>query len=622
MTKPIASILDRDGSTLSTLNSATTFTNNEGFVVSEQLAPGETWTGTWERNGFGQIGFRAYAEQGCNVFLDFANNRSSGVVSTKPFSGISIPSGEVSEYVGDKLAGWVRVRITNQNSEATNFEIYTYFGNDLAKDSNSLIIASTNRAETIYDTSSFGGLVTVQNTPFIQATATYDLIPANFREFTAFGGTTGTENRLFKVSTGTTQSGYGAIQSFRSVNSKVGQSTMGRFTGYFSSSAANSWQGIGFISIGDEASFGYNGTSFGVWHRYGGRAEARTITVSVAAGGAETLTLTLNSVAYSIPLTAGTTAHNAYEIAAWLNNSSNQSVWGADHVGSTVIISALSDGAKSGTYSFSSSGAATGSIVQNLAGVTKTSDFVSKEDWNGETITDLDPTKGNLYQIKYQNMGFGEIIYSIEDQESAQFKTVHTIKVSNTTTTRSFGNPSLRTGCYAASIGSTTNLDVYVDSFAAFVQGGVYKTRNPRSITNTQTLSDTNERTALVLRNSKTYNYYPNQIEIEPLKVTVASEINKNVIFRVRAIQNLLTPELAFSDVGTNLISDVSTTSAVFTAGRLLDSITVAPNDGDKINLQELKISIPPSLHLIITAQRTGGATGDVTCTLTWYEDL
>lgn len=343
---------------------------------------------------------------------------------------------------------------------------------------------------------------------FIEGAATYGLIPNNFRQFTATGGSTGTENRLFKCSTGTSVGGYGAIQSFRSVPHRVGKGVFGRFSGYFSGSAANSWQGIGFISIGEEMSFGYNGSDFGVWHRYGGLSEVRTITVSGAAGGSENLTLTLNGVGYTIPLTSGSVEHNAYEIASWLN--SNQSVWGADQLDDTVIISALSDGAKSGSYSFSSS-TASGSVAQNIAGVTKTSDFVAQSEWNGNSLSQtLDPSKGNLYQISYQNMGWGSIKYYIMDPVRGKYINVHTINYPNTSQTQSVPNPSMRVGMYCVSLGSTTNLSVYVNSFDAAIEGTGNRTRNPRAYSASQNISNTDETAMLTIRNRRTYNSYNN----------------------------------------------------------------------------------------------------------------
>lgn len=467
----------------------------------------------------------------------------------------------------------------------------------------------------------FGETETTQSEAYIEGSPIYDLVPSNFREFTSASGTTAAESRMFKVTTGTTVFGYGAIQSFRSISHRVGKAVTLRAAGYFSTNVANSWQGIGLISIGEELSFGYNGTSFGVWNRYGGLPEVRTITVTGASGGSTDLTLTLNSVAYTIPLTAGTVQHNAYEIADWLNDSANQAVWGADQVDDTVIISALSDGAKSGTYSFSHA-TATGTIAQNRVGVTKTSDFIAQDDWNGQGLSQtLDPSKGNVFQIAYQNMGFGIINYSIMDAETGKFVVVHTIRTPNSGTVLKVPNPSLRAGMYAASIGSTTNLEVYASAFSVAVDGFSTRTRNPRSLQNTQTLSGTSFLNVITLRNRRTYNYYNNQVTVIPLKVTVASESSKNVIVEVRAATDTGV-EQNFVAAGNDLVTDYDTSAVTITAGRLLDSITIAPNSEGKLDLGSLEIEVPPTLHLVVQARRTGGSAADVNVTLTWYEDL
>lgn len=464
----------------------------------------------------------------------------------------------------------------------------------------------------------FGEVSVAKLTPFIQTAPVYDLLPANFRSFNSGGGSAAAENRMLYAKTSTGVGDYGAIQSFRSLNYKPGQGGLARFTALFETNVANSWQGAGLINLGDELSFGYSGTTFGIWHRYGGLAEVRTITVSGAAGGSENLTLTLNSVGYTIPLTAGTVDHNAYEIAAWLN--SNQSVWGAQQVDDTVEIIALSDGAKSGTYSFSSS-SATGSIAQVTAGVAKTSTHIPQTSWNVDQKQTLDPSKLNVYQIKFQYLGAGAIKFYVENPDTGDFDLVHIIKYANANTTPSLGNPSLRMGLYCVSLGSTTALTVRSASMSAFVEGEPENTRNPRAFANTQTLSTTNETLVLSVRNTRIYNGYANQVEIEPLGVSLANETNKNVIVRVRAAESFGV-EQNFSDLGANLVSDVDTTAAAITSGTTLANFIVAPGGQADKNLKDFLIRIPPTLQIAITAQRTGGASGDVTASLTWYEDL
>lgn len=469
-------------------------------------------------------------------------------------------------------------------------------------------------------TTAYNEQLIANNYAFIQGCPVYNLIPANFRTFTLGSGTSTVTDKMFTVTTGTSSGGYGAIQSFRALNYKVGVSGNIRFSALFSTGGiANSWQGAGLLNIGDELSFGYSGTSFGIWHRYNGLAEVRTITVSGAASGSETLTLTLNSVAYSIPLTSGTTAHNAYEISNWLNDEGNQTIWKADQVDSTVIISAQSDGAKSGTYSYSS-GTSTGSIAQNTAGITKTSDFIQQSDWNQNTFPELDPTKGNMYGITYKYTGFGNINFYIDDIHFGTPILVHVIKYTNSNITPNLGNPSLRTGIYCISLGSTTNITVRSGGLAAFLQSIPQVTRNPRGYVNTQevTSSYTN---ILTLRNRRTYNSLVNQVEIEPEFISLSSESSKNVEFELRSTTDTGV-EQNFTAVGTNLVTDVDVSAVTITSGRLLFAGTLAPGNDIKFNLAELRIRIPPSLHLVLQAKVTGGASSSVTGSITWLEDL
>ena len=468
--------------------------------------------------------------------------------------------------------------------------------------------------------SAFNEAISSTLVSFVEGVATYNLIPSNFRTFTSLSGAAVAQNRLFKVSTGTTSLGFGAIQSFRAVSHKAGRGIIGRFSGYFESNVTNSEQGIGLISIGDELSFGYNGIAFGIWHRYGGLPEVRTITVTLAASGAQNLTLILNSVTYTIPLTAGTTAHNAYEIAAWLN--ANQSVWGADELGSTVIISALSDGAKSGTYSYSSS-VSTGTITQNIAGVTKTSEFIPQSEWNGENADFLKPETGNIYQVAYQDMGYGNVTFSLISAKTGKFIDVHNLNTANTSTLPSVSNPSLRIGMYAASIGSTTNLNVHSSAMAIFIDGDLSKTRNPRAYSFTQSLTTTNFTNLITLRNRRTYNYYNNQVEIAPVYLSISNETNKSVTIDIRSVSSsTIGVEQNFTAAGTNLVSDIDTTAITISSGTLLSSFTIASLASQSIDLRSFEIRIPPSLALVIQGKRNGGATGDVTATITWYEDL
>lgn len=517
-------------------------------------------------------------------------------------------------YVEIKGHNYVRVSFKNtSDTNQTFLRLHTEFGTFRTTQ-------TIQKVELTRSTTVDGDVITSKNRAFIQSVPSYNFIPSNFRTFTdGASGSATAENGMFKVSCGTGGLGsFGAIQSFRSLNYKAGETGMTRFTARFDSSSANSWQGVGLLNIGDELSFGYNGTDFGCWHRYGGKAEVRTITVTNPATGGETLTLTLNNVAYSIPLTAGTVQHNAYEIEQWLKDSTNQTIWGADQINDTVIINALSDGPKSNTYSFSSSGTATGTITLNETGVTKTSDFVKQTEWNRDQLTNLDPSKLNIYEIRYQITG--NISYYVEDPDDG-FILVHIINTQGSTP--NFNNPSLRSGLYSTSVGSTTNHDVYAGSLASFVQGNLVETRNPRALVNSQSCG-TSPTTIFVLRNRRTYNSQINQVEIEPRELNISSESSKNVEIELRASTNFNTSgDQNFQNIGSNLISDASVNANTISgSSRLLGAFTVSPSSSLIINLKNEKIRIPPSLQLAVLGKVTSGSSAVITASLVYYEDV
>jgi hypothetical protein len=197
---------------------------------------------------------------------------------------------------------------------------------------------------------------------------------------------------------------------------------------------------------------------------------------------------------------------------------------------------------------------------------------------------------------------------------------VHQLHIANEGTTPSLQNPSLRYGIYAVSLGSTTDLKIQSASVGLFVQGQTFNTRNPRAVKNTQSVS-TSFTNVLTLRNRRTYNSFYNQIEIEPLNLNISSESSQNVEVELRA-NPTFSGETNFTTAGTNLVGDIDTTSNTTSGGRLLAAFTIGSKGSVNVNLKDLEIRIPPSLKISVTARVTGGASSNVTATLTYYEDL
>lgn len=469
-------------------------------------------------------------------------------------------------------------------------------------------------------TSAFGDYVTAELTPFVQATAVYNQLPANMRTYTATGGSATLSGGQFICQTGTSVGGYGVIRSVRSVNYKGGMAARFRGTGVFTTGVANSIQGVGFFNVGDALCFGYYGTDFGIIHQHHGLQEVRVIEVTGASGGSTNLTLTLNTTAYTIPLTAGTTAHNAFEIEQWLKNNASDT-WNASQNGSKVIISATSDGAKSGTYSFSHA-TATGTITQTTAGVTKTTDFTAQADWNVDTASWLtDPTNGNVFQIDVPYLGYGNHLFYAYNPSRSRYELVHVIEWADSNTQPSVGNPSMHIGCFAASLGSTTNLTTKSACVAAFIAGTPGRTRNPRSYRNLKSIGTTLT-SLFTLRNRDQFGNKANQVEIEPLLLTARTESSKGA--RIAVYTNAtLGGETNFSYMEeSTLVSEVSTSETTVTGGTPLLEFEVVAGAPTVIDLTQLRIRIPAGIYLTVAALVNSGAAADTSASLSWYEDL
>jgi hypothetical protein len=469
-------------------------------------------------------------------------------------------------------------------------------------------------------TSAFGDLISASLTPFVQATAVYNRLPANMRTYTASGGSATLSGGQFVAQTGTTVGGYGVHRSVRSVNYKGGMAARFRGTGLFTAGVADSIQGVGFFNVGDALLFGYYGTDFGIIHQHGGLQEVREIEVTGASGGSTNLTLTLNGTAYTIPLTTGTTAHNAFEIEQWLKTNAS-ATWNASQNGSKVIVSSTTDGAKSGSYSFSHA-TATGTITQTTAGVTKTTDFVAQADWNVDTASWLsDPTKGNVFQIDVPYLGYGNHTFYAYDPTESRYKLVHVVEWAGANTTPSVGNPSMHIGVFAASLGSTTNLTAKSACMAAFIAGTPGRTRNPRAFSNSKSIGTTLT-SLFTIRNRENFGGRANEVEIEPLILTAFTESARGARIAVYA-NATLGGETNFSYLNeTNLVAETSTAETTVTGGTPLMELQIAANSTVQIDLTPLRIRIPPDIYLTVAANVLSGAASSTGAALTWYEDL
>lgn len=393
------------------------------------------------------------------------------------------------------------------------------------------------------------GAVHVENlSPIFQTDAVYGVNSGQVTTFTSLTGGATASNSAFTVSTGTTATAQGVILGRKRLRYRPGQGVVGRFTAAYTTPVTYSYQIAGFGHAEDGVYFGYreatgNGYSgvtpaFGILYINRALREVRTLTVTTGSSTAENVTVQLNGVNSTVAVTnSGNIQRTVWEISQGTFTG-----WDAYASGATVVFVAKSAQAKSGAYSLTAS-TAIGSFAQTRAGTAGTETFIPQSTWNGDKLdgtgasgVTLDPTKGNVFQIGIQYLGFGSISFQVEvcppDGNNADFVTVHTIRNPNTLTTTTFGNPAFPFTMAAYSAGSTTNLTVKCGSFAGFIEGN--KTLQGNRFTyfaSSTAVTDSNYRALFTILNTRYYAGQTNQAVINLLATSGALKHNSPCIF-------------------------------------------------------------------------------------------
>jgi len=386
----------------------------------------------------------------------------------------------------------------------------------------------------------FGSLHTENLIPVMQTDCVYGLNEWQNTSGSTLSWSVSDTGGMFSVSTGTTIYAQAFIQWRKRLRYRPGQWVVWRFTALYTTWVADSYQVVWFWHAESGVYFGYVWTSFGILYVSTWIRETQTLTVATWATAAGNLTITLNSVAFTVPVTnASNIYRTAYEIATF-----TYAGWKTTQVWATVVFVADAAWNKAGTFSIWVAATWTAaSITETLAWVASTDTFIPQSSWNWD-ICDwtwlswftLDPTKWNVFQIWIQYLWFGHLKFEIEaatpNNNNVTFITVHTIKIPNTLTTPSFRNPSFPFSMAVYSAGSTTNVTCKSASYAGFIEGQKALMWNRFSYFNQlTTVWATNFQALMTVQNTRYYKWKANQAVINLLSVSWAIKHTSPVIY-------------------------------------------------------------------------------------------
>jgi hypothetical protein len=591
-------------------------TNN---TTTTPLGSGATYTGTSEQNNHADVMCSCYSDTAGTLYFDFSVNGSDW--RTFPPAGFDVAAGIHEFHTAVKGPRHFRVRFVNSASVQSTFQLYTYFGHfrqgnapinfSIADDADATIVKSVisgigNTTATVTDhkalqvtpppeaKSAFGEALVAQMEPIVQLLFSYNINPLQI-DVRDNGGTASIENSMLKLSTGAAANQSCSAASRDIARYQPGIGYRARFTGLFTTGVANSTQVIGVGGSGEGLFFGYNGTDFGLMRRNSGNPEIRTLTVSTASSTAEDITITLDGDAEAtVTVTnSGDTTTTANEIASH-DYSGTGSGWTAKAMGSTVVFTSWASGSKTGTYSLSSATTAVGTFAQTLAGVSATDTWVAQSSWNGDDIFDgngvtgvtLDPTKGNVFQIDFQFLGFGLIRFFIEDPDDGEMHLVHSIEYANANTVPSLDNPSLNLYACAENASNTSDIVLKSASMGIFVDGKRRDYGVNRGAENAANLSTANDTPVLSIRVNEVYASKLNRSQVKLNYVSAAVDHTKPVVFKFYANPELTGASFAAIDSSTSSVyKDTAATS--LTGGVFLFALPLGKTSNEIIDLKD-----------------------------------
>jgi len=264
-------------------------------------------------------------------------------------------------------------------------------------------------------------------------------------------------------------------------------------------------------------------------------------------------------------------------------------------------------------------------IIRRRAGVDT---FIGSDQWNGDKVN-INPLLGNVYQIRYQWLGFGFIRFYILDplDPIGGFVLVHTIMYPNTAAVTSILNPTLPLFAEVLNSGNNTDVVMKTPSAMAALEGETGTPFNPLDVHNTfdaaATFGDTNNNHLVTIRNKATFALIANRTPIEIRGINIARSASGANTSNVRLYRNAtFAGALTYADIDTNnspVETSITTTTITSTNAEYAYIIS------SSVTLQAIlfvsnELVLQPGETLTIGIQDGGVQSTDFVQTVNWVE--
>lgn len=244
-----------------------------------------------------------------------------------------------------------------------------------------------------------------------------------------------------------------------------------------------------------------------------------------------------------------------------------------------------------------------------------TKQWIPQLNWSDMNIDDFNPSKGNVYQIKFQWLGYGEIKFYIEDRDTGKFELVHKLKYANENLVPSIFNPSLPLMSEVINTTNNTNIKLQTPSAMAGLEGEV----PDRILSTSHGVSANNaavtaEIPILSIKNNISFQSKTNRIRLETDSILYSTDGTKAVTFRVYKNGTITNASFSDVDVTTTPLQEDTAGTAISGARLLITAIEGKVESGFLPG--SIDLILAPGETLTVTAESTNATEINVSMTV------
>ena len=484
--------------------------------------------------------------------------------------------------------------------------------------------------------SGFGEVETVTPVPTSQVAFVYNLNPLLVTsDVYGTGASVTTVNGEALVASGTQSDGYARLTSKKVAKYRAGQATMARWTARFADGGAGNRQMAGLYNIEAGWQFGFDGTAFGILYTEAATVEVQTLTVTAAPTGAGNVTVTLDAGTPVVVAVTNqpNTSVTASQIAA-ADYTQTAGGWDAQATANVVYFTRrLAGTAGASSFSAGAVPGIAGTFAILTTGVAPTEQFIPQVSWNQDTFLGtggaanpsgvlLDPTKGNIYEVQFQYLGYGDAYFYIVNGTTGRPVLCHIVRNANTRTSTNLRNPNLYLTWESRNTGGTTSVTTRGASGGAFVEGPVTFLGAQFAVPPVAVTAGAGTETPILsLRANTTFVGRISTAQLQIDRFSVACDGTKTVAFRVYKNGTLTAPRWQAVNATTSAAAyDVNATAFSAGTGTLVYAFSVGKTGNATEDVTNIDLFLQAGDFLTVTALSANA--NDVTASIVWIEDV